>query len=136
MARSYKRMTDLEWQQVLPLLHRMKETRLQAAYDHLVRGHSLAVAGERAGMTRQNVHDVVTRVLERQLRLAESESALHAGVRRGWLRLTLDVPRPVVKYVQRFAAAVAHGVPVATAVEAHAPKRPKRRKTVKPAALG
>jgi hypothetical protein len=97
-----------------------------------VRGHSLASAGERAGMTRQNVHDVVTRVLERQMRLAESDSALHAGVRRGWLRLTLDVPRPMAKFVQRFAAAVAHGVPVGTAVAAHAPKTATRRRAAKP----
>jgi TrfB plasmid transcriptional repressor len=116
MARAYTpRMTEQEWKQVLPLLKRIKEKRLKAAYDHLVGGESLARAGAAAGMTRQSVHDVVSRVLDK--------AAMHAGVRRGWLRLTLDVPRPVAKYVQRFAAALAHGVAVEQALAAHTPNK-------------
>lgn len=117
------RMTEQEWKQVLPLLNRIKEKRLKAAYDHLVGGESLARAGAGSGMTRQSVHDVVSRVLDKRLRLAESEAAMHAGVRRGWLRLTLDVPRPMAKYVQRFAAALAHGVAVEQALAAHTPNK-------------
>ena len=127
MAKSRIQVTEHEWQRVLPLLGSISAERLAAAHKHLVKGLSLARAGEPAGMSRQDVHGVVQRVLGRSLRLAESDSAAHGGVPKGWLRLTVDVPKPMARYVRRFAAAVAHGVPVETALAAHAPKAAARR---------
>ena len=129
MAKSRIQMTEQEWQRVLPLMGSIAPERLDAAHKHLVKGLSLARAGEAAGMFRQGVHDVVHRVLSKSLALAESDSAAHGGVRQGWLRLTVDVPKPMARYVRRFAAAVAHGVPVETALVAHAPKKPLRATT-------
>lgn len=122
MARSFLRMTEREWQQVLPFLQRLTNNRRDAAYRHLVKGLSLAVAGEPYDLRRQSVHDVVQRVLAKRLQMAESDSAKGEGVKKGWVRLTLDVPAAKARHVQRFAAAVAMGVPPADAAAAHAPK--------------
>lgn len=125
MPQFFQRMTEREWLQVLPLLRRLKVERRNAAYNHVVKGLSLARAGEPYGLRRQSVHDVVQRVLEKQQRLSESNLVKEAGVRKGWVRLTLDVPASAAKYVKRFAGALAQGVPVATALATHTPKRRK-----------
>lgn len=135
MPHSYTRMTEGEWQQVLPLLGRIKPERLTAAHGHLVKGRTLAEAGEQFGLSRQNVHDVVQRVLEKRARLVEADTAAGEGIPRGWVRLTLDVPRKAAPYVQRFAVAVAHGIPIKEALVQHAPKsvgrEPKRKRREK-----
>ena len=126
MARSYTRMTEGEWRQVLPLLGRIKPERLKAAHDHLVQGLSMALAGEPFALSRQNVHDVVQRVLEKRLRLVEVDTAAGEGVPSGWVRLTVDVPMAKAIYVRRFAAAMAHDVPIEKAL-ADAPKSSLRK---------
>lgn len=130
MQRSFTRMTEREWQQLLPLISRMKPSRIDAAHRHLVLGLSLAKAGEPAGVSRQNVHDSVQRILAHHGRLDESNTAAQGGVRKGWVRITVDVPAAVAVNVRRFATAVAHKVPVAEAMAAHAPK--PRATTKKP----
>jgi hypothetical protein len=100
----------------------MKPSRLDAAHRHLVLGYSLAKAGEPAGVTRQNVHDSVQRILAHFGRLDESIAAAQGGVRKGWVRITVDVPADMAVHVRRFAVAVAHKVPLAEATLAHTPK--------------
>jgi hypothetical protein len=134
MAKSRIQMTQHEWQRVLPLMGKIAPERLAAAHKHLVKGLSLARAGEAAGMFRQDVHDVVRRVLSKSLALSESDAVAHGGVPKGWLRLTVDVPKPMARYVRRFAAAVAHGESVEAALAAHTPKK-THRATAKAAAM-
>lgn len=129
MARTFLRMTDREWRQVLPFLNRLTSDRREAAYRHLVKGLSLAIAGEPYNLRRQSVHDVVQRVLEKWSRLTESDSAKGEGVKKGWVRLTLDVPAANARNVQRFAAAVAMGVTQAEATAAHTPKSVAAKRT-------
>ena len=94
------RMTDHEWQQLLPLMRRIRPERLKAAYNRLVKGESLEAAGEIAGMTRHGVHDLVAGILVKQSRLHESRHAAEAGIPKGWIRLTVDVPATAVAELQ------------------------------------
>jgi hypothetical protein len=102
------RMTDHEWQQLLPLMRRIRPERLKAAYNRLVKGESLEAAGEIAGMTRHGVHDLVAGILVKQSRLHESRHAAEAGIPKGWIRLTVDVPATAVAELQQFVTALAH----------------------------
>jgi hypothetical protein len=101
-------MTDHEWQQLLPLMRRIRPERLKAAYNRLVKGESLEAAGEIAGMTRHGVHDLVAGILVKQSRLHESRHAAEAGIPKGWIRLTVDVPATAVAELQQFVTALAH----------------------------
>lgn len=117
MSTRSQHMTEREWQQVLPLLRRFKPTRLAAAHLVLVRGETLTRAGEVYGLHKQAVDDVVQRILERRLVLAEVDEATHTGVRPGWVRLTFDVPQRRAKYVRQFATSVSLGMPLHEVLE-------------------
>jgi hypothetical protein len=101
-------MTEHEWRQLLPLMRRIKPERLKAAYNRLVKGDTLEAAGEIAGISRQGVHDLVTDILEKQMRLHESHNAAQTGIPEGWVRVTVDIPASAVAEVQRFATTLAH----------------------------
>lgn len=96
-------LTEQEWERVLPLLENVKAERRQAAYNRLVKGMTLAKAGEPYGYTRQDVSELASRVLDKHAKLT---SIPQPAAPRGWVRIELVVPRRHVIDVRRMVEAL------------------------------
>lgn len=103
------RLTEKEWQQVLPFIARLKTQRRDAAYKHLVKGMSLARAGEAYGMNRQNVFSAVQVILRHQARLLASGMSTNRPVPKGWVRMEVAVPRSQVSTLRKLIDALCGG---------------------------
>jgi hypothetical protein len=94
MAREKRRMTQADFDAVLPLLKNVSKDRCEAAKSALVDGETLAVVAARHGCSRQAINNTV--------------NTANAGVLLppGWEQVTLIAPRSLVeKFRSEIAAA-------------------------------
>jgi hypothetical protein len=101
------RLNESEWRRLLPHIQRLKQHRRDAAYQHLVKGVSLASAGEPHGMSRQNVFHVIKTVEKYLERMQASQTSGAQPLPKGWVRLEVAVPRRLVDTARRLVSALA-----------------------------
>jgi hypothetical protein len=93
------RLTEEEWQRLLPLLKNIDVNRQQAAYNRLVKGLTLVKAGEAYGYSRQDVNIIVNAVMRWYDKLMSMPEK--PAPPRGWVRVEFFVPRRHVEEVRR-----------------------------------
>jgi hypothetical protein len=109
MAREKRRMTQADFDAVLPLLKNVSKDRCEAAKSALVDGETLAVVAARHGCTRQAINNTVNTFWQKATDYHEAQRATaNAGVLLppGWEQVTLIAPRSLVeKFRSEIAAA-------------------------------
>jgi hypothetical protein len=97
-------LTEQEWKRVQPLLKNIDIHRQEAAYNRLVKGMTLAKAGEPYGYSRQDVNLIVMAVMK----WYEKLNALPEKPKppKGWVAVEFFVPRNHVVDVRRVVEAM------------------------------
>lgn len=117
-------LTEEEWKRLLPLLENIKPERQHAAYNRLVRGMTLARAGELYGYSRQDVNIIVNQVLKHHEKLAATPEKPKPP--RGWITVEFVVPQKQVDEVRRVVEALCPQ-PVSEAPKEKGPTRERVR---------
>lgn len=118
-------LTDDDWTRVEPLLKNIDPKRQRAAYQHLVRGETMAAAGAPWGYTRQDVN-VICKAVLRWCATLQAIPGRQAPPR-GWVMLEVMVPRDRADEVRRLVAAM-FPPPAKATGRAARPARPARPK--------
>lgn len=114
-------LTEHEWKRVEPLLGNIDARRRAAAYNRLVKGMTLAAAGEPYGYSRQDVALIVRAVLKWREKLDALPDRPQPP--KGWVAVEFVVPRHRVDDVRRVVEALC---PPPKPGQASAPQRPAR----------
>lgn len=122
-------LTEQQWKQVEPLLRNIDARRQAAAYNRLVKGMTLAAAGEPYGYSRQDVALIVKAVMRWRDKLAGLPDRPRPP--RGWVAVEFIVPRHRVEDVRRVVEALYPqpriGPDIASKESARSLVRPPRR---------
>lgn len=97
-------MTDAEFQEVLPLLHKLSEQRIAMAKAVLVQGRTLQDVADEYAVSRNAVFKAAqkVRIIFSEFRLSQETGGFLPP---GWVRVTLAAPR---KLVSQFKKEIAH----------------------------
>ncbi len=123
------RLSEQDWQRLLPLLKNIDINRQEAAHRRLVQGMTMVKAGEPFGYSKQDVHGIVKAVLRwlEKLNSVPDKPAPPAG----WVTIELMVPRKRVDEVRRVVEALcpapSRRSPVSDGPESEPSKRRSRR---------
>lgn len=97
-------LTEQQWKQVEPLLRNIDAKRQAAAYNRLVKGTTLAAAGEPYGYSRQDVALIAKAVMKWHDRLKALPD--RPPIPKGWVAVEFVVPRHRVDEVRRVVEAL------------------------------
>jgi hypothetical protein len=110
MAREKRRMTQADFDAVIPLLKNVSKDRCDAAKSALVDGETLAVVAARHNCTRQAINNTVNTFWAKATDYYEAQRATaNAGVLLppGWEQVTLIAPRALIEKFRAEIAALA-----------------------------